>query len=341
MPNFFSSFSRASTPQPVNAKTREEIVTIQLLSPDIDPVLSLSLAYPTVGLGLMVGSLTFLLASFWLKICRLTALVQRREHHIKSLLAVDNLTGLANRKTFCQLGEQLLQARPDVAIAVLSLNLDRFQSINNEFGHIVGDQVLKQVGDRLRRCIGPQDVLARAGDNEFALLLHLDNTHGKNTHGENAHISAKKADNTTQIDNTKATDSLNNIRAVEATAKQMLALIDQPFIVLSQAIRVQGRLGIAHSGIACLKFANLGDRISLCTSADTPLRVTRFTQLLSQATIAMAQLKSLTHQVANKGSHPQRARYEIFQPEMEMRRQLRIERQRSLNLALERQELRP
>lgn len=85
----------------------------------------------------------------------------------------DALTGLANRVTF---DDRLRQAishceRHGSRVAVLFLDLDRFKVINDTLGHLVGDQLLVQVAERLKHMLRDSDTLARLGGDEFAVLL--------------------------------------------------------------------------------------------------------------------------------------------------------------------------
>ncbi|GAB3263624.1 putative bifunctional diguanylate cyclase/phosphodiesterase [Kineosporia babensis] len=82
----------------------------------------------------------------------------------------DALTGLPNRSSLME-----WVARPDTLapeITVLYVDLDRFKDINDGLGHAVGDQVLKQFADRLRRIARLGDRVVRLGGDEFAVLLN-------------------------------------------------------------------------------------------------------------------------------------------------------------------------
>ncbi|HEY3190173.1 MAG TPA: EAL domain-containing protein [Solirubrobacteraceae bacterium] len=82
----------------------------------------------------------------------------------------DPLTGLANRALFCDRVEHAL-SRNDGPLAVLFLDIDDFKRINDSLGHTAGDQVLTELGDRLRECVRGGDTAARLGGDEFAVLL--------------------------------------------------------------------------------------------------------------------------------------------------------------------------
>ncbi|MDO9372683.1 MAG: EAL domain-containing protein [Gammaproteobacteria bacterium] len=86
----------------------------------------------------------------------------------------DTLTNLPNRALFMdRLGLAIHRAkrRDDYKFAVLFLDLDRFKSVNDSLGHIIGDQLLINVGQRLAACLRPGDTVARLGGDEFAILL--------------------------------------------------------------------------------------------------------------------------------------------------------------------------
>ncbi|MGY0833155.1 sensor domain-containing diguanylate cyclase [Azospirillum brasilense] len=91
----------------------------------------------------------------------------------------DRLTGLANRRFFEAHVERLREqpAQDQTAIAILYIDLDGFKPINDQHGHHTGDLVLKEIGDRLARCVRQGDFAARLGGDEFAVLLSLADGH--------------------------------------------------------------------------------------------------------------------------------------------------------------------
>ena len=85
----------------------------------------------------------------------------------------DALTGLPNRLSFEQgLGHGLSQAkRHGWGLAVLFIDIDKFKSINDSYGHDLGDQVLLMVANRLKSFVRDEDIVSRWGGDEFVCLL--------------------------------------------------------------------------------------------------------------------------------------------------------------------------
>jgi diguanylate cyclase (GGDEF)-like protein len=85
----------------------------------------------------------------------------------------DSLTGLPNRTMFREHLDLALERarRHDLAVAVLNVDLDDFKLINDSFGHDMGDELLRQAAERLRRVTRSTDLVARHGGDEFLILL--------------------------------------------------------------------------------------------------------------------------------------------------------------------------
>src|SRR5205807_3828776 len=81
----------------------------------------------------------------------------------------DAVTGLPNRVLFVERLEQSLTR--GIRSHVLFLDLDRFKLVNDTLGHAAGDDLLRQVGRRLRECLHSADCLARFGGDEYAALV--------------------------------------------------------------------------------------------------------------------------------------------------------------------------
>jgi diguanylate cyclase (GGDEF)-like protein/PAS domain S-box-containing protein len=95
----------------------------------------------------------------------------RYQERLKTLSERDGLTGLYNRRTVMELLAQRLGAKTGGASALLYFDLDNFKAVNDLRGHTAGDDVLRAVGDLLRRMARPGDLAGRLGGDEFVLWV--------------------------------------------------------------------------------------------------------------------------------------------------------------------------
>jgi diguanylate cyclase (GGDEF)-like protein len=99
---------------------------------------------------------------------------KRAEEQIAYAANVDALTGLPNRKVFCeQLEQELKRVERGEQLAVLYLDIDYLKQVNDTLGHPAGDKLLIGVADRLCDCIRDLDVVARLSGDEFAIIQKL------------------------------------------------------------------------------------------------------------------------------------------------------------------------
>jgi diguanylate cyclase (GGDEF)-like protein len=98
---------------------------------------------------------------------------RQAEEQVRYLENHDALTGLANRRAFIEgLGEAMQRMTRDrTQIAVLCLDIDKFKEINDAADHAGGDQVLREIGARIKLSLRDRDLLARLAGDEFAIAL--------------------------------------------------------------------------------------------------------------------------------------------------------------------------
>lgn len=142
-------------------------------------------------------------------------LAERRQSQaaITRLAYSDALTGLANRERMRGTLENLLFTRQSgfQPTALLLLDLDRFKAVNDTLGHQTGDELLKQVAQRLQRVIGYSGVVGRLGGDEFQVIIASD-----------------------------------TIRAnVEALSQDIIVAVSQPYSIDGNAITIGCSIGIA------------------------------------------------------------------------------------------------
>ena len=97
------------------------------------------------------------------------------DKEIEKLAQTDGLTGLVNRRSYFELGSRmLLQCREsNRMLGVFFLDIDSFKSVNDEYGHIKGDEVLIAFGQALMQNIRSGDVCCRYGGDEFSICVYM------------------------------------------------------------------------------------------------------------------------------------------------------------------------
>lgn len=125
----------------------------------------------------------------------------------------DSLTDLPNRAFFSRLLTQGMQqaSRYQRSLALLFLDLDRFKNINDSLGHDAGDELLQEIGRRLRASVRESDVVARLGGDEFMVLL----------------------------------PEVQSERQVTPVAEKILAAVGRPFTLVGQEFRITVSIGIS------------------------------------------------------------------------------------------------
>ncbi|GHT80844.1 hypothetical protein AGMMS49960_02810 [Betaproteobacteria bacterium] len=101
------------------------------------------------------------------------------EAHIENLTHKDALTGLLNRHGFSRELKARLQHSGEHTLLLLDLN--QFSRINDAYGHLVGDYLLRRIGERIHHMFREQDLVGRLGDDQFAVLAtHVDESNVQN-----------------------------------------------------------------------------------------------------------------------------------------------------------------
>lgn len=95
------------------------------------------------------------------------------EQELKVMATTDALTLINNRRTFMSIGDEIFAyaKRYDEPFSIILMDIDHFKKVNDQYGHLVGDKVLKNIAKLLRSLIRESDLLARYGGEEFILLL--------------------------------------------------------------------------------------------------------------------------------------------------------------------------
>ncbi len=144
---------------------------------------------------------------------RLLAQLFSSQSALSELANNDALTGLPNRRLLEDRMAQALKeaSRAQQMVAVLFLDLDYFKVVNDTHGHLIGDQLLKSVGERLTSLLRAEDTVARIGGDEFVVLL----------------------------------PKVKDEQQLVATAEKVISELAQPFHIAGQTLLVGVSIGIA------------------------------------------------------------------------------------------------
>lgn len=142
--------------------------------------------------------------------------LQKENHELSHQVQHDHLTQLPNRSYFYQILRNLFENPKTHPSALLFIDNNNFKAINDQYGHLVGDAVLKEMSNRLQNNIRQGDFVARLGGDEFAILLH----------------------------------PIHKIEHLISIAENLIQCCEEPLIYNNQSIHFSFSLGIALSNQA-------------------------------------------------------------------------------------------
>lgn len=136
-------------------------------------VMMSDLAFAWIGVKATLLSILVAIAQICLNAQRVTQDLERKTQDLEKIASIDVLTGLMTRRRFIEEGAVALDfaKRHGRPVCFLMCDLDHFKSVNDRFGHVMGDQVLAAAGLLLREAHRAGDRAARLGGEEFGLLL--------------------------------------------------------------------------------------------------------------------------------------------------------------------------
>ncbi len=183
----------------------------------------------------------------------------------------DTLTGLANRDLLMERIGHIIDRseRMPLSAAVLFLDLDRFKYLNDTFGHAAGDQLLIEVGRRLKHALRKADTIARFGGDEFVILL----------------------------------EDVDNRERIFEKAEFILSLLKKPFEFEKHSFVIYGSIGIAifpddgTDGQTLLKHADT----AMYQAKQSPEHIRFYAPQMSEHTLKSLVLEKELHTALNRG----------------------------------------
>jgi diguanylate cyclase (GGDEF)-like protein len=209
---------------------------------------------------------------------------KKAEAQLAYMARHDQLTGLVNRSLFHDYVDQALSrtSRSDRMMALLYVDLDRFQSINDSLGTAAGDMLLKSAAERLKSCVRAGDTVGRLGGDEFAVVL----------------------------------EGLRTTRDVARVAEKVLDVMAQPYDLGFDSLAVTPSIGVVISG------DDHGESGILTKSADTAMRRAKasggnsFCFFTPEMQAAMADRRALERDLRNAVAQGELVLH--YQPQVEL-----------------------
>ncbi|MBN9502366.1 MAG: hypothetical protein BGO01_13025 [Armatimonadetes bacterium 55-13] len=135
---------------------------------------------------------------------------ERLQSELERLASTDDLTGTLNRRQLVREGVEEMRrfGSKGMPLAVLVLDIDHFKSVNDAFGHIVGDQVLQMVTDCCKRNLREEDFIGRIGGEEFVIVLPGSNTEEALAIATRLRVAVEKLDTQHVMSDRKITVSI-------------------------------------------------------------------------------------------------------------------------------------
>jgi diguanylate cyclase (GGDEF)-like protein len=169
----------------------------------------------------------------------LVAVRERLEHERDALrrsALTDPLTGIANRRSLLARIEYEIarHTRTGHGFAVVMIDLDGFKSLNDRFGHLAGDDLLRDVAQALQRTIRAQDTVARIGGDEFCVLAPETDEPGRDR--LRTRVESAVATVTAGVHTLRASVGVASFPADGRTAQELLAAADAGLLAAKRAL---------------------------------------------------------------------------------------------------------
>jgi len=198
---------------------------------------------------LILSAIFTVIAILIYKLEREKTIVLARNQELQNISSLDALTGLYNRRYFDEVfaREQKTALRYQTSLSLLLLDLDHFKEINDKYGHLTGDKVLKQFSTILAKNVREVDSAARWGGEEFIILLPQTNIHGASSVAETLlkKVSSFQFDNHIHMTVSIGVTEM----AIDDTTDSLLKRLDDTLYQAKKDGRNRVVLKMAKSGI--------------------------------------------------------------------------------------------
>jgi diguanylate cyclase len=133
----------------------------------------------TMALGILAATMGFVFGLSFFLIRKGTRNIKEIQEQLKTQAITDSLTGTFNKrqilvtahKEFSRAYRRRAKGLPEYDLGFVMIDIDWFKKVNDTFGHLAGDQLLKELADRISGCLRAYDTLGRFGGEEFLIIL--------------------------------------------------------------------------------------------------------------------------------------------------------------------------
>src|SRR5579884_3211919 len=162
--------------------------------------------------------------------------LERERDVLRQSALTDSLTGIANRRSLLARIEYEIvrHARTRHGFAVVMIDLDGFRALNDRFGHLAGDDLLRDVAQALRHTIRAQDTVARIGGDEFCVLAP--ETDGAGIQRLRTRVERGVSTVTAGVHTVRASVGVASFPADGRTAQELLAAADHRLLAAKRAL---------------------------------------------------------------------------------------------------------
>jgi predicted signal transduction protein with EAL and GGDEF domain len=176
----------------------------------------------------------------WVDLTALAITRTRVQEQIRRMALTDPLTGLPNRAgmhvAYLSLTERLATAPSGRRVAVLLMDLDRFKIVNDSLGHVVGDEYLSEVADRIARAAGSEAMVCRFGGDEFVVLALADT-------GRPSFVAPGRG--RSMIPSPRAAQGVKGPQGIRDLARRCIEAVREPVNVRGRNIVLSASVGVA------------------------------------------------------------------------------------------------
>lgn len=123
----------------------------------------------------LVNAIPYIIAVLLFMVVVATAIISRREKHFRHLALTDSVTGMWNETKFCRETQDILEKNLDKSYVLITLDINRFKFINNDFGSFAGDRILHVLGKRIQEIFGGIAYYARGTADVFLIMMEEKN----------------------------------------------------------------------------------------------------------------------------------------------------------------------